>query len=185
MTTAKKTITKSGQQGGAYYETKLKADGTALVRAWRDYPAGVPPATAQRVWQIAADFGAVKTIFPLLLSVYVTYPDATTTRLNTARYMTFPPPDPNSPLSPKNPLFFGIEQLVELDDQARRLTYISPLGMPVKDYQSVMQVTGEDACRLTWTSTFATIPGQEGFVAILAGILAGGANQIAAALGLK
>ena len=181
----KRTITKSGQQDAAYYETKLKADGTALVRAWRDYPAGVPPTTAQRVWQIAADFGAVKTIFPLLLSVYITYPDASTTRLNTARYMTFPPPDLSSSLSPKNPLFFGIEQLVEFDDQARRLAYISPLGMPVKNYQSVMQVTGEDACRLSWTSSFATIPGQEGFVDILAGILTGGANQIAAALGLK
>lgn len=182
---AKKTITKSGQHGATYYETKLKADGTALVRAWRDYPAGVLPTTAERVWQIAADFGAVKTVFPSLLSVFVTYPDASTTRLGTARYMTFPPPDPSSPLSPKNPLFFGVEQLVELDDQARRLTYTSPLGMPVKNYQSVMQVTGEDACRLSWTSSFATIPGQEGFVEILAGILAGGANQIAAALDLK
>jgi hypothetical protein len=177
-------MTKSGKLGAAQYETKIEADGTALVRAWRDYPAGVPPTTAQRVWQIAADFGAVKTIFPLLLSVYITYPDVSTTRLNTARHMTFPPPDPNSPLSPKNPLFFGIEQLVEFDDQARRLAYISPLGMPVQNYRSVMQVTGEDACQLTWTSTFVPDAGQESFVDVLAGILASGANQIAAALGL-
>jgi hypothetical protein len=48
-----------------------------------------------------------------------------------------------------------------------------------------MQVTGEDACRLTWTSTFAIVPGHEEFVGGLANILAAGANQIATALGLK
>jgi len=181
----KRTITKSGQQGAAYYETKIKADGTALVRAWRDYPAGVPPTTAQRVWQIAANFGGIKTIFPSALSVYVTYPDASDTAINTVRYGTFPPPDPNSPLSPKNWLSFAVEQLIDLDEQARRLTYISTLGLPVKNYRSVMEVTGEDACRLTWTSSFAIVPGQEEFVGILAVILTGGANQIATALGLK
>ena len=180
----KKTIKKSGQVGATQFETKIKSDGTAIVRAWRDYRAGGAPTTAQRVWEIASDFGGAKTIFPLLLSVYITYPDASTTKLGTARYMTFPPPDLGSPLSPKNPLFFGIEKLIEIDEQARRLTYISPLGMPVQNYQSVMQVTGEDACRLTWTSTFVPDAGQEGFVDVLAQILASGANQIATALGL-
>ena len=178
-------VVKTGHFGATHYESKLKANGLATVRAWRDYRAGVAPMTAQRVWEIAADFGAVKTIFPLLLSVYITYTDASTTGIGTARHMTFPPANPKSPVSPKNPLFFGIEQLVEFDEKARRLAYTSPVGMPVSNYKSVMQVTGDDACRLTWTSTFKVVTGQEGFVEVLAGILAGGANQVATVLGLK
>lgn len=180
----KDSKTKSGKLGAASYEIKRKTTRNFTVRAWRDYRAEGLPTTAQRVWEIIADFGAVKTIFPSLLSVYVTYPDASTTRLNTARYMTFPPPHPKRPLSSKNPLFFGIEKLVELDDHARRLVYTSPVGMPVTNYRSVMQVTGKDVCRLTWTSTFTVEVGAESFVETLANILAGGANQIATALGL-
>jgi hypothetical protein len=182
---AQKNMNSAGKHGAASYEIELKADRSATVRVWRDYRAGVLPTTAQRVWEIAADFGGVKTIFPLLLSVYVTYPDASNTKLNTARHMTFPPAHLKNPLSKKNPLFFGVEQLVELDEQARRLTYTSPFGMPVQNYRSTMEVAGDDACRLTWTSTCVVDAGQEGFVDVLATILTGGANQIARVLGLK
>ncbi len=177
-------MTKSGTQGAANYETKLEANGSATVRVWRDYPAGAPTPTAQRVWQIVADFGGIKTIFPSTLSVYLTYPDATDAALNTVRYMTFAPPDPKSPLSSKNPLPFGVEQLIELDEQTRRLAYISALGLPVKNYRSVMEVSGDDACRLTWTSSFTIDKKDEGFMDTLAQILAAGANQIATALNL-
>jgi hypothetical protein len=115
LTLTKKTITKSGKLGAAQYETKIKADGTAIVRAGRDYRAGVKPTTAQRVWQIAADFGAYKTIAPSVLSVYVAYPDASDSTINTVRYLTFEPPNQSSPLP------FAVEQLIELDEQAHRL----------------------------------------------------------------
>jgi hypothetical protein len=87
----KKTLTKSGQLGAAQYETKIKADGTAIVRA------------------------------------------------------------------PKSPLPFAVEQLIELDEQAHRLT---------------------------WTSSFTPDPGQEDFVGTLAPILAAGTNQIATSVGV-
>jgi hypothetical protein len=177
-------MAKSGKLGTAKYETKLEADGTTMVRAWRDYPAGLQPTTAERVWQIAADFDGVKTIFPLMLGVYISYPDTLGTAVNMVRCMTFAPPDPTSPLSAKNALAFGVEQLVEIDEKARSLTYISVLGMPVENYRSTMQVTGDDACRLSWTSTFTIDPKNRKFVKILAGILVSGANQIAVTLGL-
>jgi hypothetical protein len=120
-----------------------------------------------------------------MLSVLVSYPDTLGTAKNTVRCMTFAPPDSTSPLSTKNALAFAVEQLVELDEPARRLTYISVLGMPVQNYRSIMQVTGEDTCRLTWTSTFTIDPKQKKFVKILAGILVAGAEQIAVTLGLE
>lgn len=175
----------SGRLGASHYKTKTESDGKTTVHAWRDYPAGALPTTAERVWQIAADFGGVKTIFPLMLGVYVSYPDTLGTAKNMVRCMTFAPPDPKSPLSAKNALAFGVEQLVELDESARCLTYISVLGMPVQNYRSTMQVTGDDACRLTWTSTFTIDPKQKKFVKTLAGILVAGAEQIAVTLGLK
>jgi hypothetical protein len=151
---------------------------TTTVRVTRRYPAGVPP-TGPRVWAIAANFGGLKTIFPNLVRVYVTYPDAKDSTIGTLRDMTFVVPGPY-------PLAGGIEQLVELDDRARRLKYVSLAGLPVGDYASVMEVAGEDACTLTWTSTFTWTGGQgpPDFPTIMAGILAGGADQIAAALGL-
>ena len=94
--------------------------------------------------------------------------------------MTFAPPDPKSPLSEQNPLLLGIEQLVEL--KPRRLTYIALAGLPVTDYRSVMELSGEDACTLTWTSSFVPDAGQEGFAQTLGGLLARGADQIATAL---
>ena len=57
-------MTKSGKLDGANYETKIEASGKAMVRVRQDYPAGVPTPTAQRVWQIVANFGGIKTIFP-------------------------------------------------------------------------------------------------------------------------
>lgn len=178
-------MTKSGKLGAANYETKIGANGSAMVRVWRDYPASAPTPTAQRVWQIVADFGGIKTIFPSTLSVYLTYPAATDAAINTVRCMTFAPPNPESPLSSKNPLPFGVEQLVELDEQARRLAYISALGLPVKNYRSVMEVSGDNACQLTWTSSFTIDEKDEGFMDTLAHILAAGANQIATTLNLE
>jgi hypothetical protein len=163
-----------GTVGPAHFEITTESGGAKTVRVWRDYERGVPPCTAQRVWEIVADFGGLKKIFPTLVRVYLTYPDATDTSLLTVRDITFA----------GDPLAFGVEQLVELNEQARRLTYISVLGLPVKGYRSVMEVTGDDACRLTWTSTFRPDPGQEGIADVLAKILAGGANQIATVLGL-
>lgn len=159
--------------------SEIRRDGdTTTIRVSRHYPAGAPP-TGPRVWGIVANFGGLKTIFPSLVRVYVTYPDANDTVVGTLRDMTFIVPNPY-------PLSGGIEKLVELDEQAYRLKYISLEGLPVSNYQSVMAVAGDDACTLTWTSTFATIkdPGLQGFPEILAGILAGGADQIATALRL-
>jgi hypothetical protein len=180
--TGTKSGTKSGKLDGASYETKIDAKGSATVRVTCEYPAGKPTPTAQRVWQIVSDFGGTKTMYPSCLSVYLTYPDNTDAALNTVRHMTFAPPDAKNPLSATNPLPFGIEQLIELDAHARRLTYISALGMPVKNYKSVMEVTGDNACRLTWTSSFTVDKKNQGFVETLAQILAAGANQIAQVL---
>jgi hypothetical protein len=177
-------MAKSGKLDAAQYETKIESDGAIMVRAWRDYPAGLRPTTAERVWRIASDFGGVKAVFPLMLSVYISYPDTLGTAKNMVRCMTFAPPDLMSPLSKNNALAFGVEQLVEINEKARSLTYISVLGMPVENYRSTMQVTGDDACRLTWTSTFTIDPKQKKFVKTLAGILVDGANQIAVTLGL-
>lgn len=176
---------KSGNLGAAIYEIEINSKMAATVRVRRDYPAGLVPTTAQRVWEIAADFSSIKRIFPSVLSVYLTYPDATTTTINSVRYMTFAPSNPDSPLSPTNPLALGVEQLTSLDNGTRQLTYISVLGLPVENYKSTMKVTGEDACTLTWTSTFTVTANQEPFVEILVHILTSGANQIAIALGLE
>jgi polyketide cyclase/dehydrase/lipid transport protein len=178
------TMEKSKVLGAADCQIK-EVDGTSIVQAWRDFPAGVLPTTAQRVWEIVSDFGGVKTIYPSLLSIYLTYPEPTDTLINTVRHVTFTPPVAGSPLSADNPLPFAVEQLVELDPAARRLAYIWVLGLPVKNYHSVVEVTGEDACRLTWTSTFTTDPNQEKFPEILADILTRGINQIATVLGLE
>ena len=175
-------MTKSGKLDAAKYEIKIDANGKAKVRVQREYAAGKPTPTAERVWEIVSDFGGNKTMYPSCLSVYLTYPDATDEAINTVRHMTFAPPDQTKPLSAKNPLPIAIEQLIELDAQARRLTYISALGMPVKNYRSVMEVSGDNACKLIWTSTFTVDKKDEGFVTTLAQILAAGANQIAKVL---
>jgi hypothetical protein len=117
-----------------------------------------------------------------MLSVYLSYPDSTDATKNMVRYMTFAPGDPTKPLSATNPLPTGVEQLIELNERARRLTYISVLGLPVQSYRSVMEVSGDDACRLTWTASCTIEQKDEGFLDVLAHILAGGANQIASAL---
>jgi hypothetical protein len=176
-------MTRRRKVDSAHREVIAEVDGATTVRVWRDYPAGNPP-TVERVWQIVRDFGGAKAIFPLMLSVLVSYPDAADAVINTVRSMTFAPPDPAKPLSSNNALAFAVEKLVELDEEARCLTYISVLGMPVQNYRSVMQVTGDDQCRLIWISSFVIDPGQEAFVDTLLAILEGGANQIAVTLGL-
>ena len=124
-------------------------NGVTTVHVSRDYPGGTPP-IAPCVWGIVSDFGGLKTIFPNLVRVYLTYPDAKETRVGTLRDMTFLNPNSEYPLSGGN------EQLVKRDEDARGIRYISLQGLPVTDYESVMQVTGEDACTLNWTSTIAS-----------------------------
>jgi hypothetical protein len=157
-------------------EISRKGD-TTTVRVSRHYSAGVPP-TGPRVWAIVADFAGLKTIFPSLVRVYLTYPDAKDSVIGTLRDMTFIVPGPY-------PLSSGIEELVEFDEQAHRLKYVSLSGLPVANYQSVMEVEGANACTLTWTSTFTIKdPTAQDFPKILAGILSGGADQIGTALRL-
>ena len=146
------TTKKSGKLGAADYEIEIEPNGNATVRVCRDYSGKEPLKIAPRVWQIVANFGGVKTIFPSLLSVNLTYPDDTDATTNTVRYMTFAPSDPGKPISSNNPLPLGVEQLIQLDEASRQLTYISVLGLPVTNYRSIMQVTDDGQCRLTWTS---------------------------------
>ena len=153
---------------------------TTTVCVKRNYAAGVEPTTAQRVWEIVSDFGGIRTIFPSLVRNLLTYPDATGTVIGMVRDMTFIIPNSSNPLST------SIEQLIQLDPESHRLTYIAVLGLPVTNYQSAMEVTGDEACTLTWTSTFKPNQDESGkaFAKILAGILTGGADQIATVLSL-
>jgi hypothetical protein len=152
--------------------------GTTVVDVTRDYPAGTYP-TAQRVWEVVSDFAGLKKIFPSLVRLYVTYPAATSTAIGTVRDMTFAIPDTT------NPLAFGVEQLVELNHESRRLTYRSVLGLPTKSYSSVMEVKGDNSCTLHWTSTYIDDGGGAAFADSLAHLLTGGADQIAVALNLS
>jgi len=149
--------------------------GVTTVCVSRKYPARAGR-TAERVWAIVSDFVGLKRIFPSLVRLYVTYPAASEALIGTVRDMSFATPDPG------NPLAFGVEQLVEVDQKSRRLTYKSVLGLPVKNYVSVMAVSGHSACKLTWTSTYLDDGGGKNFARGLARILAGGADQIAAEL---
>ena len=151
--------------------------GVTTISVTRDYPAG-EQATAPHVWEIISDFSGLKKIFPNLLRVYVTYPDDSSSVIGTVRDMTFSP----SSSDHMYPLPVGIEKLVELNEKSRRLQYISVLGLPAKDYASVMQVTGENACTLSWVSTYRDDGGGAGFANALAGILVSGADQIAKVL---
>lgn len=170
--------------GSAERDVRVDSSGAARVIVSRDYRAGLVPSTSERVWQLVSDFTGVKVLFPSLLSVYVTYPNPTDAKVGTVRHMSFAPLDPTTPLSSTNPLAAGIETLVELNLEARRVTYTSSLGLPVSNYRSTMEVTGADACRLTWVSSFEVSPGDEGVAEVIAGILVSGANQIATELGL-
>ena len=151
--------------------------GVTTISVTRDYPAG-EQATAPHVWEIISDFSGLKKIFPNLLRVYVTYPDDSSSVIGTVRDMTFSP----SSSDHMYPLPVGIEKLVELNEKSRRLQYISVLGLPAKDYASVMQVTGENACTLSWVSTYRDDGGGSDFANALAGILVSGADQIAKVL---
>ena len=167
-----------GTLGDSCWTIDVESDGHTTIQVQRNYDGGTLPNTAQRVWEMVSDFGGVKTMFPNLVRMYLTYPDDSGSALHTVRSLTFATPN-----NPENPLAFVVEELVELDDQARRLAYTMALGLPVKEYRAVMEVTGLDACRLTWTSTYIAGPEQEWVAKMMAEILSGGANQIATALG--
>ena len=172
-------LIKEANVGPAHYQIDRGAGGKAKVMVRRAYPAGVAPVTADRVWRIASDFGAIKVLYPSLLRLYLTYPDATSKQVGLIRDMTFAPPPGG------NDLALGVEQLVELDESHRRLSYVSVLGMPVEDYRSEMRVIGEDACELHWLSTCRVASRNVAFLETLASILADGANQIATYLGVS
>lgn len=159
--------------GGARVRIKCSSDGKARVTVRRPYAAGIAPTTADQVWRLVSDFGGLKLIFPNLVRLYMAYPDAGETRIGAVRDMAFDPGPGGGALNP------GIERLVALDDAGRTLAYVSVLGLPVSDYRSEMTVSGEDACELTWTSTCRVAAENVGFLSVLGGILAGGANQIA------
>jgi hypothetical protein len=172
------TGTRTGSFGAAHNQIDQGPPGRATVTVRRAYPAGLAPSTAESVWRAASDFGAIKVLFPSLLRLYLTYPDGGTTQVGMIRDMTFAAPPGGGDLA------LGIEQLVELDERQRKLTYISVLGLPLQDYRSTMGVTGDDACELVWQSNFLVTPDNVAFLDTLASILAGGANQIANHLGL-
>lgn len=159
-------------------KTERLADGQWRITVRRSFAAGVAPATAFRVWSIVSNFGGLKQIFPSLVRLYLSYPDATDTEVGTIRDMAFDPGPGGGKLN------FGVEQLESIDHGVRRLAYVSVLGMPVTAYRSGMAVSGEDACELSWISTFRPMEGQETFAEVLAGILVSGANQIAIDLGV-
>jgi len=172
------TSNRDGSVGAAHYRIDQGPADHAKVTVRRAYPKGLAPSTADRVWRVVSDFGAIKVLFPSLLRLYLTYPDDSTKQVGLIRDMTFAPPPEGRDLA------FGIEQLVELDERLRKLTYISVLGLPLENYRSEMVVAGSDACELVWQSTCRVTVGNIGFLDTLASILAGGANQIASHLGL-
>ncbi|MDG1332821.1 MAG: ferritin-like domain-containing protein [Crocinitomicaceae bacterium] len=146
-----------------------------------DYPAGTNFNTADKVWDIVADFSNVKTIFPVLLTNTLTYPDQTESRIGTVRDMKFG--DGQTPV--KN-YSHAAEKLTALDHENRSLTYISvaPETDNVTDYQGVMKVVGDNKCTLTWTVTYVQTPYDPKHSANMVGLFIAGENQIGTVLGL-
>jgi len=177
MTVSRNHMTET-KVGRAHVRIDSSTDGQASVAVRRSYAAGIAPGTADHVWRIVADFGGLKLIFPGLVRLYLTYPDAAETRIGTVRDMAFDPGPGGGALN------MGIERLVALDEAARTLAYVSVLGLPVTDYRSEMKVTGADECELAWVSTCRVTPENLGFLDVLGTILANGANQIATHLGI-
>ena len=140
----------------------------------KDYPASSEN-TAAQVWGIVADFSNVKTIFPSLLRNYLTYPDETQNRVGTIRDMTFG----------GKSLSVAIEQLKAIDDEKRSLTYISLAGLPVTNYISVIKVSGDNACTLSWTIDYDQQPLNKEFAKGLAQLFVEGENEIAKVLDLS
>jgi len=167
----------SGSHGEAKY-TVENIDGYTQILVTRDYPRKPLSNTAARVWSIISDFGAVKRMFPSLLSNHISYVDGSASQLNAVRFLTFLPPDPGKPLSSDNALADVIEKLVASDDTGRSITYIGLLGLPTS-YRSVIALTGDDACTLTWKSTWLTDSPEDPFAKFMPRILCGGANEIA------
>ncbi|RVD31774.1 SRPBCC family protein [Mesorhizobium sp. M4B.F.Ca.ET.017.02.2.1] len=164
--------------GPAHVRIEQLSDGQSRVSVRRSYVGGPASPAADQVWRIVADFGGLKVIFPSLVRVYISYPNAADGDVGTIRDMAFDPGPGGGKLN------LGIEQLESVDHSSRTLAYISVLGMPVSGYRSVMTVSGDDVCELSWISTCRPIEGAGDFLEILAGILASGANQIATHLGI-
>jgi Polyketide cyclase / dehydrase and lipid transport len=171
-------VLKQTKVGRADVRIECSTEGQARVTVRRPYAAGIAPATADHVWRIVADFGGLKLIFPDLVRLYLAYPDAGETLVGAVRDMAFDPGPAGGALN------MGVERLVACDEAGRTLAYVSVLGLPVSDYRSEMTVSGKDACELAWVSTCRVAPENVGFLDILGGILASGANQIAVHLGI-
>jgi hypothetical protein len=165
-------------------DVKVDSEGKANVVVRRKYVGKPSSETAERVWQVVSDFAGIKAIFPSLLSIYITYPDSSSTTVGMVRHMNFAPSDTEKPLSAANPLASGVETLVELDPRARRLRYVAALGFPVSNYASTMEVIEGDSCSLVWISTFDVAAGDEAIAQVIANVLVSGANQIATTLRL-
>ena len=140
-----------------------------------DYPANKSSNTAQKVWDIVSDFSAIKTIFPLIIRNYITYPDDKQTEVGTIRDMTF---------GGKN-LAIGIEKLTKMNHPKRSLTYISLDGLPVSNYVGKMKVKGKNACTLVWTITYDQQPVDKKFAVFMSGLFVNGEKEIGKVIGSK
>ncbi len=151
-------------------KTKItcKKNGNVTIVVACNYPAKKKGNTAQLVWDIVSDFSSIKTIFPLVVRNYITYPDSKNTEIGTIRDMTFGGTN----------LEIGIEKLTKLDNKKRSLTYISLEGLPVKDYKGKMKVRGKNACTLIWTITYNKMPVDKKFATKMAGLFVNGENEI-------
>jgi len=151
-------------------KTKItcKKSGNVEIIITCDYPAKKHGNTANQVWDIVSDFSSIKTIFPLVVRNYITYPDSKNTQVGTIRDMTFG----------GGKLEIGIEKLIKLDEKKRSLTYISMEGLPVKNYVGKMKVKGKNACTLIWTITYNKLPVDKKFAVKMAGLFVNGEKQI-------
>jgi hypothetical protein len=140
-----------------------------------DYPANKSYNTAQRVWDIVSDFSGIKTVFPLIVRNYMTYPDDKQTEVGTIRDMTFG----------GKKLTIGIEQLTKIDKKKRSITYISMYGLPVSNYVGTMKVSGKNACTLIWTITYDQLPIDKKFANFMAGLFVNGEMEIGRVIGVK
>ena len=99
------------------------------------------PASAERVWALIADFGAIDRYSPMVVSCALEGEAGVGQR----RVLTLA----NGTIT--------ISRLESLDPAARTLTYrILETKLPLDDYTSTMEVLekGADACEVVWTSHF-------------------------------
>ena len=158
-------------------KTKItyKKSGHVKIVISCNYPANKSCNTAQKVWDIISDFSAIKTIFPLIIRNYITYPDDKQTEVGTIRDMTFG----------GKKLAIGIEKLTKIDHTKRSLTYISMEGLPVSNYVGTMKVKGKNACTLVWTITYDQQPIDKKFAVFLSGLFVNGETEIGKVIGFK